>query len=226
MTKMKLSKRLELIAKMVPNNIPCADIGSDHGLLVKYLIENQIVNSAYASDNKIGPFNRLKDNLRSLIEQNKIEVSLQDGLNNLPNKYRSVIIAGMGGELILRIIKNNIELIENIDYFLLAPHGKEKELREFLVNSGYKIIDENIIFEGHFYEVILFEKGNANYSDFEIKYGPINLIKKSTDFLNKYQTRIKSNLEILVNPYLDVSRRIEIEKVIEDDQKLIEFILK
>ena len=45
-----------------------------------------------------------------------------------------------------------------VKYILLAPHGKEKELRQFLSKKNYKIIDENIIFEDHFYEIILFKK--------------------------------------------------------------------
>ena len=45
---------------MVPLDIPCADIGSDHGLLVKYLLDNNLVPFCYASDNKKGPFERLK----------------------------------------------------------------------------------------------------------------------------------------------------------------------
>ena len=95
--KMKISKRLLAIAKMVPTNLPCADIGSDHGLLVKYLLDNQIVPFSYASDNKIGPYNRLKENLASYISSNKVKVDLIDGIKNLPENCLTLIIAGMGG---------------------------------------------------------------------------------------------------------------------------------
>lgn len=206
---------------MVPHNIPCADIGSDHGLLVEYLINNNIVSNAYASDNKKGPFLRLNENLKPLIEKGQVVTNLADGLDNLPSIYQSVIIAGMGGDLIMEIIKRNLPLLDNIKYLILAPHGKESELRKFITNLGYFIKDENVIFEGHFYEIILFEKGNREYTSFQLKYGPINLVKKSSDFINKYQSRIKSNKEILVNPYLSKDRIEEINQLIIEDEELL-----
>lgn len=218
---MKLSKRLLTIASMIPQGIPCADIGSDHGLLVEYLLNNKLVPFAYASDNKKGPFSRLNENLKKYIDLGLVETNLSDGLDNLPCKYKTVVIAGMGGELIGEIISKNIHLLENIEYLLLAPHGKEKEIRNLLVNHGFRIKDENVIFEGHFYEIILFEKGSQNYSEFELKYGPINLIKKDQNFINKYQARINSNKEILVNPHLTNERKQEVKSLIEEDINLL-----
>lgn len=206
---------------MIPQGIPCADIGSDHGLLVEYLLNNKLVPFAYASDNKKGPFSRLNENLKKYIDLGLVETNLSDGLDNLPCKYKTVVIAGMGGELIGEIISKNIHLLENIEYLLLAPHGKEKEIRNLLVNHGFRIKDENVIFEGHFYEIILFEKGSQNYSEFELKYGPINLIKKDQNFINKYQARINSNKEILVNPHLTNERKQEVKSLIEEDINLL-----
>ena len=56
---MKLSKRLSFIASFVDNHMIIADIGSDHGYLPYYLLENKIINKAYACDNKIGPYQNL-----------------------------------------------------------------------------------------------------------------------------------------------------------------------
>lgn len=218
---MKLSKRLLTIASMIPQGIPCADIGSDHGLLVEYLLNNKLVPFAYASDNKKGPFSRLNENLKKYIDLGLVETNLSDGLDNLPCKYKTVVIAGMGGELIGEIVSKNINLLENIEYLLLAPHGKEEEIRNLLVNHGFRIKDENVIFEGHFYEIMLFEKGSQNYSEFELKYGPINLMKKDQNFINKYQTRINSNKEILVNPHLTIERKQEVKSLIEEDLYLL-----
>ena len=219
---MKLSKRLQLIASMVPHGLPCADIGSDHGLLVKYLIDNRIVPFAYASDNKKGPYERLSTNLRSLIEANLVEVNLVDGITSLPEKYRCVIIAGMGGDLICNIIKSNQNLLKNIDFLLLSPHGNEKELRECVVSLGYKIKDENIIFEDHYYEAILFERGNENYTNKELTYGPINLSKKTDIFKQKYIDKINFNKDIISKFQLNSIRKEEIKNSINLDIEMLE----
>ena len=52
MIKNNLSRRLQMIADIVPNNVNLADIGADHGYLIRYLKENGLINKAYASDNK------------------------------------------------------------------------------------------------------------------------------------------------------------------------------
>lgn len=220
---MNLSKRLLSIAKLVPENIPCADIGSDHGYLVKYLLDNNIVPYAYASDNKKGPFLHLSDTLKKEIEEKKVEVALEDGLNNLDTKkYPTIMICGMGGDLILNILKSNMDIVNKCEYLLVSPHGKEYELRKFLSNNNFYIKDENVIFEGHFYDIILFKKGNQKYSEFQLKYGPKNLEKKENDFISKYKKRIFSNSELLINPFLNENRKKEIENQINEDKLMIE----
>ena len=219
---MKLSKRLKLVADMIPSNIPCADIGSDHGLLVKYLIENNIIPFAYASDNKVGPYNRLISNLKQYIDSGRLEVNLKDGIEDLPPKYKTVVIAGMGGELITKIIYSQKDILRNIDYFLLAPQGNEVAVRECLINLGYMIVDENIVFENHYYEVILFKKGKCKYSTKELTYGPINLCKKTDIFIAKYQNKISFNLNILQRYKLSKSRKNQILKEIKKDRAMLE----
>ena len=76
-----LSTRLEMIARIIPHGVNLADIGADHGYLIKYLKENKIINMGYASDNKEGPYNNLKKNLEGL----DIEIDLVSGIRNLPS---------------------------------------------------------------------------------------------------------------------------------------------
>ena len=208
---------------MVPLDIPCADIGSDHGLLVKYLLDNNLVPFCYASDNKKGPFERLKKNLSTYISQNKVEVDLVDGIKNLTNKYKTIIIAGMGGDLIKEILEKEKDKLKNIEYLLLSPHGKEKELREFLTSIQFQIIDENVVYEDHYYEIILFKKSPeiVNYSTKQLEYGPINLIKKDETFINKYQDRIISNIDLLNNHQLNHLRIQEIKETIIKDKNIL-----
>ena len=94
---MKLSKRLLTIASMIPQGIPCADIGSDHGLLVEYLLNNKLVPFAYASDNKKGPFSRLNENLKKYIDLGYDIISMSisskiSGTFNIANLARNQVL--------------------------------------------------------------------------------------------------------------------------------------
>ncbi len=223
---MNLSKRLFAIASMVPKGLPLADIGADHGYLEKYLLENKIVPFCYACENKKGPFERLKNNLVKYIEQGLVDVKFEDGLNHLSSQIKTVVIAGMGGDLIYKIINKNLKCIEFIEYFILAPHGNEYLLRKFLNNNGYFILDEKIVFENHFYEIIIFKKGNKSYSEFQLKYGPINLEKKDNEFIDKYQKLICLNKQLLTNSSLSSTRRDEIENQIYNFKQMLNSINK
>ena len=152
-----------------------------------------------------------------------MEVDLVDGIKNLTNKYKTIIIAGMGGDLIKEILEKEKDKLKNIEYLLLSPHGKEKELREFLTSIQFQIIDENVVYEDHYDEIILFKKSPeiVNYSTKQLEYGPINLIKKDETFINKYQDRIISNTDLLNNHQLNHLRIKEIKETIIKDKNIL-----
>ena len=129
----------------------------------------------------------------------------------------------MGGDLIKEILEKEKDKLKNIEYLLLSPHGKEKELREFLTSIQFQIIDENVVYEDHYYEIILFKKSPeiVNYSTKQLEYGPINLIKKDETFINKYQDRIISNTDLLNNHQLNHLRIQEIKETIIKDKNIL-----
>ena len=192
---MKLSKRLSFIASFVDNHMIIADIGSDHGYLPYYLLENKIINKAYACDNKIGPYQNLLSTFNN--SSFDIEISLKDGLNNLPDYVNALIITGMGGDLIIKILKRNFKYLKNIEYLILSPHSHFLEVRKYLSSIGYKIIDEGIIKDDKFYQVIKYQKGNETLNKIELMFGPILLQKKNVDYLNFYQEELSSINKLL-----------------------------
>lgn len=221
---MKISKRLIDIAKMVPHGLPCADIGADHGYLVKYLLENNLVPYAYASDNKKGPYSSLKKNLKKYEGKKLVKIDLADGIENLTENYPTIIISGMGGDLIIKILSSNLELVSSRKYLLLSPHGKEESVREFLNRLGFQIQDENIVFDEHYYEIILFKKVEKPqiYSKKELKFGPINLQKKDINFINKYNNLKKIYKNLLLNHNLSNEKMIQLEEEIKVIDEIID----
>lgn len=208
---MKLSLRLLTIASMVVEGYQIADIGSDHGLLPIYLAKNHLSDNIYASDNKKGPYLRLKENVLANNLSSTITCALKDGLADLPINYNFVIISGMGGDLILSILFKDVERLNNIEYLLLSPHSHEKLIREELIKHGFTLISEKIVFEGHFYEILLFKKGQSQeLTEEEYSFGPYLLKEKSDVFKRKYQEKINLIDKLLLHPKLSEERKEEL----------------
>lgn len=186
---MILSKRLETIIYLVDQGENVADIGSDHGFIVIELINRNIAASCLAVENKIGPYTNLVKNT-SLIKN--IKTSLSDGLKEVDKQFSTVIIAGMGFNTIKEIINDSIEKLDFIDTFIIDSHTLTYELRKFMSEIGYFIKDEQCLIENKiFYEIIKFQKGHKEYSEVELKYGPILLNNRSEDFMTHYSNQIE-----------------------------------
>ena len=104
---MKLSKRLQTIYDMVPKGL-AADVGADHGKLVISLFKNGIIEKGYAIENKQGPYQRLVQAIKEEGVIDNIIPLLSDGIRDIPDYVHTVIIAGMGGDNILKILKTKI----------------------------------------------------------------------------------------------------------------------
>lgn len=190
-----LSQRLKTMASFVTKGAVLADIGSDHGLLLEYCLEQNIITKGYATDNKIGPYRRL---LSRFAHQDHVTTYLADGLDKLPSDVDTLVIAGMGGSLIIRIINDNASKLATLKRIILAPHQQVSEVRTTMMHLGYYIVKEDIVAEdGHFYDIIAFEKGIVTYSSQQLTYGPLNLSNRHQILLAKMHQRIDEINRIL-----------------------------
>lgn len=209
----KLSTRLEMVASLVPNGVNCGDIGADHGYLIINLITSNRIIKGYACENKIGPYSRLKNNVSSANLLNKISVDLSSGIRTIPNDINCVIIAGMGGDTVCSIINESLDKLVNIDYFIVSSHSKMDEVRYLLTKLGYYIENEKTCFDmNQFYECTLFKKGRKNYSEIELKYGPILLKNKDENLINKLKEKVIFNQKLMKNDNIPIKRLDSISK--------------
>lgn len=168
---MKLTPRLKTIADLVPKGTIVGDVGSDHGYVPIYLVENNICDTAIASDINEGPTENAR---QAVYEAGLTEViDVRHGGGLLPyevGEIETVIIAGMGGLLIKDILLERPEMTASIKTFVLQPMVAQDELREWLVNNGFKIIEEKLSQEAHrMYEVLVVEHGHMTIED-PLKY--------------------------------------------------------
>lgn len=202
---MKLSPRLQTIADFVEKDKIVADIGTDHGYVPVYLLKNGISTKAIAGDVNEGPLKNAKEYIHKNQLSNKIETRLGDGLEVInPNEVDTVIIAGMGGLLIRDILEANKLITDSVDRFILQPMVASDDLRRYLHENGFRILDEKLAREkDRFYEIMVVEHGYESIDNelyYEIGKKLVeNKDELLVDFLNKKVKAIEKILNNLKN---------------------------
>uniref|UniRef100_UPI000AFEBE17 class I SAM-dependent methyltransferase n=1 Tax=Clostridium sp. NkU-1 TaxID=1095009 RepID=UPI000AFEBE17 len=188
---MKLSKRLETIASFVPEGSRIADIGTDHGYIPIHLVQEGKAKHAIAMDVREGPLLRAQAHIQEAGLQTQVEVRLSDGLLKLEeNEADCVVIAGMGGELMIHILEAGRDLWESIPYWVLSPHSELDKVRRFLEEQEFFIERETMIKEeGKYYTVMGISRetraGNKEEREISYRYGRI-LLESKDPVLKEY----------------------------------------
>ena len=151
---MELSKRLQAVADLVSNGVTVADVGTDHGYIPIYLVESGKNKCAIAMDINRGPLDRAECDC--------------------------VIVAGMGGGLVIKIMEDGEEIFRNLTEFILQPQSEIAKVRQYLCEHNYRIIAEDMVLEdGKFYPMMKVANGSAEeYSTLELRYGKLLLREK------------------------------------------------
>lgn len=153
---MKLSKRLEMIASLVPEGSIPADIGTDHGFIPVWLVSRGICPRAYAMDVRKGPLERAGAHVKEYGLEDKITLRLSDGLRELaPGEADTVVIAGMGGQLICRILEEGRHVWDSTKQFILSPQSELAEVRKYLEQNGFWMLQEGMLKEEGKYYVVM-----------------------------------------------------------------------
>lgn len=153
---MELSKRLYAVAAMVtPGNVVC-DVGCDHGYVSIFLVETKKSPKVYAMDINQGPLNRAKEHVLEAGLQDYIELQLSDGLLNMPEAMADTLIcAGMGGRLVVKILSDSMEKVRKMKELVLQPQSEIGVVRAYLRAQGFRIDGEDMVKEdGKYYPIL------------------------------------------------------------------------
>ncbi len=159
-----LDKRLELCAEFVSGRGTVCDVGTDHAYLAVELVKSGKCGRAIASDINPNPLESARKTVEKYGITDKVELVLSDGLENINlDGVTDIVIAGMGGETIVNILKsgnyNNVR-------FILQPMTKPEILRKMLCRNGFQNISEKAVEDsGKIYTVIC-----AEYTSIECEY--------------------------------------------------------
>lgn len=203
-------KRLNAILEYINSSDIVCDVGCDHGYLLKLALDNKNIKKGYAVDNKIGPLESAKFNLK---DYSNIIFCLSDGLTKVDYPdINCVVIAGMGGMLINKIFLDSLSKFNNINKVIVAPNKNVDKVRKTFTNNGYMINNESILVDDDItYEIIEFIKGKQALNKNELMFGPYLLKNKNEAFINKWTS------------YLNKIKNVESK---QNEVKMIEEVLK
>jgi tRNA (adenine22-N1)-methyltransferase len=140
----KLTPRLALVASFVRKNAKVVDIGTDHAYIPVWLALSDLCSSCIAADIKEGPLERAENTVKKY-NVSTVKLRQSDGLISiLPDEADDIIIAGMGGELIISIIEKCEWLNDNNKQLILQPMTAHDELRQGLYERGFEILNEAV----------------------------------------------------------------------------------
>lgn len=165
-----ITPRLECILAHI-NTKTVADIGTDHAYIPIRLVQDGVCSEVIASDIKPGPVSAAKRHIEKYGLSDKIEVRLGAGLDPIGiAETEQIIIAGMGGEMIIKILSENPEKAKS-SKLVLQPMNAQAELRKFLHTNGYKITEEDIATENiKVYNIMIVSKGQDTPFEREFDY--------------------------------------------------------
>ena len=189
---MELSKRLQAVAGLVTEGASVADIGTDHGYIPIYLAQNGISSKIIAMDVNKGPLERAMFHIKANRLAHIIETRLSDGFEVLQEgEVDTIITAGMGGGLVIKILTDYPAITNSIKCFILQPQSEIYKVREFLYENGVRVVEENMVEEdGKYYPMMKVVHGQEadSYTEEEYLYGKF-LLKNAhpvlKDFLNR-----------------------------------------
>ena len=172
-----LGARLQKCADFVREGKKLADIGTDHGYLPIYLVQEGIAPSAIAMDLRKGPLDKAKKHICDNCLEDRIQTRLSDGLEKLSaNEADIITICGMGGRLIADIVTKGMNVITQNTTLIVSPQSEVGDFRHFLVSQRLVVDDEKMLKEdGKYYFIIKCRKSDENvyseYSETQYQYG-------------------------------------------------------
>lgn len=136
----QLSLRLASIAEQAKGSMIVADIGTDHAYLPIYLIHHQFCQYAIACDVEDVPIQQAKLHVAKYRLCNNIIIRQGDGLTPLHiEEIETVVIAGMGGHRIIKILDKELLKAKQAKKLILQPMRNHLQLTQWLVEQGFVV---------------------------------------------------------------------------------------
>ena len=151
-----------------------ADIGTDHAYLPIEIIKRDLAQRVVACDINLGPIESARRNIAAAGFSDRIDTMKTDGLHGVETYHPTdVLIFGMGGELIVKILSEASWVMGNGISLILQPMSHPEILRKWLLENGFSILGESLTFEEQYYQTIhaKFCGNTETYTEDELYFG-------------------------------------------------------
>ena len=212
------NKRIEAISQLIDNDESVIDIGCDHGFLAKMLRTKGNNKLIICSDNKIGPLNNARNNL---IGYDNIHFELTDGVDNIDTVCDVCVLAGMGHNTVISIIENNENYFRNCKKIIIQVNSVVAQMRQYLYNHKFQIIDECMVYDYKYYQIMVVKSGQQQLNELQIEFGPVLLEKKGEVFLQCYQKQLNHFQSLLSTLPENHPDRSQLSKKIEQIKSVL-----
>ena len=212
------NKKIEAISQLIDNDESVIDIGCDHGFLAKMLRTKGNNKLIICSDNKIGPLNNARNNL---IGYDNIHFELTDGVDNIDTVCDVCVLAGMGHNTVISIIENNENYFRNCKKIIIQVNSVVAQMRQYLSNHKFQIIDECMVYDYKYYQIMVVKTGQQQLNELQIEFGPILLEKKGDVFLQCYQKQLSHFQSLLSTLPENHPDRSQLSKKIEQIKSVL-----
>ena len=154
--KLPISNRLLKCAELIPACDTVADVGTDHGYLGVWLLQKGRCRRVIASDLRAKPLDSARKNAALYAVDDRMTFLQSDGLREfIPGSFQTLVLAGMGGDLISRILEEAAWLEGGAYRLILQPQSAANDLRRFLGERLWSIDREVLVRDGHFLYSVL-----------------------------------------------------------------------
>lgn len=158
-----MNKRMQAIVKYIEPGRGLIDVGTDHGYLPAWMAAHGYKGNIIASDINAAPLQKARETAEKAGVTERITFQLCDGLDKCrPDSVDTIIIAGMGGDMICRILDIAEWCMDRRYKLILQPMTKSEVLRYWLTNNEFEILAEDLVPEGgNLYQLIVARFGGS-----------------------------------------------------------------
>lgn len=215
-----MNGRIEELVSVIPYTNTFADVGCDHGYVAEAMLKSGKCKKAYVSDVSEKCLEKAKKLLAGFISAGSAEAVVSDGFEKLP-LCDCALIAGMGGEEIIKIVSAAAERKVLPDKLVLQPMKNFDRVRDCCVKNGYRIKKDYVFYvKDKYYFIIATERGKDFLSEEEREFGRTNISERPSDFVRYAREEKEKLAQILDSGNLCDSER---DRIIEKIKRLNEY---
>lgn len=225
----ELGARLECIARYIKRGSRLADIGCDHGRLCVAMIQRGHVKTAIATDRSKDSLNKAERLALKFGVEDRLDCRQGDGLMPIQkDEVDCVVIAGMGGNEISHILSQGIDKLSNEAIVIMQPMQQQGDLRQGLIDMGFCILDEELVFEkNRIFDVVVSKKGvSTNYDLIYKEVGSLLWKKRHPLLKDRVERKLRARIRALADIGVSDNVSSEIIDVIKNDICMFKEMLK